>query len=485
MRPYGTAGRSALILVAAALCLGLPSCSVPIRQPLGDREPAAAFGVEVTAAGEPSGRGLVGDAGVASVRVSILDAGGERLGSGELAKEASCWRGIISVTGTGVATFKAYGARSGGGILYFGSATASLSGSGDFVSIPVEAVGSVTYDGNGETGGAAPVDGAAYGVGDPIAILDRGTLAKSGYAFAGWTTDDAGAGSSCAAGATLSKGPDNLLLYAVWIQDSLTFTSSGASISITGYTTKPTGALAIRAGVTSIGASSFFQCTGLTSLALPESIASIGQNAFNQCSGLATLSLPSRLASLGNYAFMNCIGLTSVSVPRSLSSIANQVFSGCNHLNSVSLEAGLAVMGTYMFENCNLLTTIAIPGSVASIRNFAFKGCNSLMNVAIGEGVGAIDQGAFQNCTALGAISIPASVASIGTYAFDGCATLNGATLASASPPTLAAGIQANAYTVFQGTLGTLQIHVPTAQAVTDYKANACWSVYGAKIVSP
>jgi uncharacterized repeat protein (TIGR02543 family) len=488
MRRDETASTAILIILAAALCLGLAACSSPLRQRSGDDGPSlsgASFGVDVAVAGTFSPRGLIGDSTVASVRISVLDADGERIGSGELAKETTCWRGTIDVTATGPATLKAYGKKDNGSILYCGSASANLSGSGDNVPISVSAVGSVTYDGNGETGGTAPVDGAVYALGDPITTLDQGTLAKTGYAFAGWTTDDSGGGSSHAAGDSFNKGAEKVILYAVWIPGNLTFTSSGTAITITGNTTKPTGALAIRAGVTSIGASAFFQCTGLSSLTLPESISSIGQNAFNQCSALTTLSLPSRLTSLGNYAFMNCVGLTSATVPKSLTSIANQIFSGDYNLTSVTLESGLSVMGTYMFENCSLLTTIAIPSTVASIRNFAFKGCNSLANVTIANGVGTIDQGAFQGCTALGSISIPASITSIGTYAFDGCTILLSVTMASATPPALAGGVQANASTVFQGALSTMRIHVPTAQAVTDYKANTGWAVYGTKIVTP
>ena len=45
---------------------------------------------------------------------------------------------------------------------------------------------SVTYDGNGNTGGTAPVDSNLYDEGSSVQVLPPGDLVKAGYAFTGW-----------------------------------------------------------------------------------------------------------------------------------------------------------------------------------------------------------------------------------------------------------------------------------------------------------
>ena len=47
----------------------------------------------------------------------------------------------------------------------------------------------VTYNGNGNTGGAVPLDGTGYNNGDAVTVLgNTGSLVKTGYTFAGWNT---------------------------------------------------------------------------------------------------------------------------------------------------------------------------------------------------------------------------------------------------------------------------------------------------------
>ena len=55
--------------------------------------------------------------------------------------------------------------------------------------------------------------------------------------------------------------------------------------------------------VTSIGASTFYNCSNLTSVTIPNSVTSIGAIAFYGCSCLKSVTLGKSLTSIGTYAF--------------------------------------------------------------------------------------------------------------------------------------------------------------------------------------
>jgi uncharacterized repeat protein (TIGR02543 family) len=80
----------------------------------------------------------------------------------------------------------------------------------------------VTYDGNGETSGSVPVDGSSpYNYNSTVTVLgNSGTLAKTGYTFAGWNTAANGTGTSQAAASTFTLGSANVTLYAQWTANS-------------------------------------------------------------------------------------------------------------------------------------------------------------------------------------------------------------------------------------------------------------------------
>ncbi len=76
----------------------------------------------------------------------------------------------------------------------------------------------VTYNGNGNTGGTAPSDASSpYAAGSNVTVLDNtGSLVKTGYTFDGWNTADDGSGTNYAVGATISSIAANTTLYAKW-----------------------------------------------------------------------------------------------------------------------------------------------------------------------------------------------------------------------------------------------------------------------------
>jgi uncharacterized repeat protein (TIGR02543 family) len=86
----------------------------------------------------------------------------------------------------------------------------------------------VTYDGNGNTGGSAPVDPAnphAYNA--TVTVLGAGGLTRTGHTFAGWNTAADGSGTPYTPGATFSMPAADVTLYAQWAIDSYTVTYNG------------------------------------------------------------------------------------------------------------------------------------------------------------------------------------------------------------------------------------------------------------------
>ena len=81
----------------------------------------------------------------------------------------------------------------------------------------VDATYTVTYNGNGNTGGAAPVDPAPYvGGANPVALWNTGALTRTGYTFNGWNTAANGSGVTFMPGEPLNSLYTNITLYARW-----------------------------------------------------------------------------------------------------------------------------------------------------------------------------------------------------------------------------------------------------------------------------
>ena len=91
----------------------------------------------------------------------------------------------------------------------------------------------VTYDDNDATGGTAPTDNTDYDYGDAVTVKgNTGSLVKTNYTFAGWSTNNDGTGSSYVADNTFSITA-NTTLYAKWTQ-AVTFDANTANHGSTG-----------------------------------------------------------------------------------------------------------------------------------------------------------------------------------------------------------------------------------------------------------
>ena len=327
----------------------------------------------------------------------------------------------------------------------------------------------VIYDSNGATGGNVPTDGKQYTTGASVTVLSNsGNLTNAGYAFAGWTTSATGLGNSYAVGSIFTMGTANITLYAVWIPNTLTFTSSGTSITITGYTVAPSGTFTIPGGVTGIGEYAFKASVDLTAIGIPESVTDISGYAFYGCSDLVSVSIPDSVTGLGPWIFPFCSKLVSISVDP-----GNKYYkSDSSYLYD---KNGTTLLGV----PCGLTGTCTIPGTVIGIGEAAFWGCSGLTSIIIPISVTAIGNVAFSACSNLTSIVIPANVASVGHNAFTGCGGLTVVTVKATTPPAMSSGSQTFSYCP-----NLQQIDVP-AGTLSTYQSAAGWSDYASQIVSP
>jgi len=75
----------------------------------------------------------------------------------------------------------------------------------------------VTYASNGASSGDVPVDSRQYTQGATVTVLGNTKgLSKMNWTFAGWSADEAGAGSAYSAGDTFRMGTRDVTLYAQW-----------------------------------------------------------------------------------------------------------------------------------------------------------------------------------------------------------------------------------------------------------------------------
>ena len=127
--------------------------------------------------------------------------------------------------------------------------------------------------------------------------------------------------------------------------------------------------------VTSIGVSTFRDCTNLTSVSLPN-VTGIGANAFYSCTNLTSVSLPN-VTSISTNAFYSCSNLTSVSFPNA-TSIGNIAFQSCSNLTSVSFPNATSI-GSGVFNSCTSLATLILGKRATLSKSNVFDGANNVI----------------------------------------------------------------------------------------------------------
>ena len=150
--------------------------------------------------------------------------------------------------------------------------------------------------------------------------------------------------------------------------------------------------------VTTLGASCFKGCSGLTSITIPSSVTSLSESCFKGCSGLTSITIPSSVTSLGESCLYNCRGLTSITIPSSVTSLGDFCFAYCSGLTSITIPSSVTSLGVSCFLGCSGLTCITIPSSVTSLGGSCFAYCSGLTSITIPSSVTSLGGECFRGC---------------------------------------------------------------------------------------
>ncbi|MGZ0708704.1 leucine-rich repeat domain-containing protein [Coraliomargarita sp. W4R53] len=184
------------------------------------------------------------------------------------------------------------------------------------------------------------------------------------------------------------------------------------------------GDFVIPSSVTTLIASAFSNCTGLTSVNVPVTTESIGNNAFFGCTNLTSFIFDENDTSLtfGSSVFRDS-GLTEVNLPDHITVIPSSTYQGCP-LISVTMPDQITRIKGGAFYGCSSLISVDL-NNVVSVEDEAFKNCSSLASVTAPELTSIEDDGFYQ--TGLVSISFP-KLLSVGSRAFYNCGNLLSAT---------------------------------------------------------
>ncbi len=132
--------------------------------------------------------------------------------------------------------------------------------------------------------------------------------------------------------------------------------------------------------------------------------------------------------------------------------------------NYTSKTYNVTAIGTHAFDETRLMN-LNSTGEAPSLRGTQ----GDLKSVTVGNNVTTIEEYAFTNATGLACVSLGSGVTSIGNYAFNGCSALTSVFSRRATPPTITSSTFDNSH------YSTATVYVPTAAAVTSYKAANYW----------
>ena len=186
---------------------------------------------------------------------------------------------------------------------------------------------------------------------------------------------------------------------------------------------------------------------------------------------IKTVRIEDGVTHIGSSSFFGCSGLSSVTIPNSVTSISSYVFCNCSDLYSVTIPNSVTSIGYSAFYNTGWYNNQA--GGLLYLDNWllGYKGDKPTGDIEIKEGTKGIASSAFTGCSDLTSVTIPNSVTSIGDGAFSGCSGLTSVTSYIESPFEITSD-------VFKSCLGNSPtLYVPKGK-VEAYKNTAGWNVF-------
>jgi hypothetical protein len=227
--------------------------------------------------------------------------------------------------------------------------------------------------------------------------------------------------------------------------------------------------------ITKIGRYGFYNCTGLTGIAIPDSITIFDDHAFNGCEGLTRVYITdlSKWCNItfNNYRanplvyaktlYLNGKLVTNLVIPNNVTTISNRAFQTCTSLTSVTIPDSVTSIGDSAFSDCTGLESVTLPNSLTAIDADVFNGCTSLMNINISDNITSIGYRAFKDCTAL--IEQENGVHYVGKWA-TGCDS-------DVSSVSLRAGTRGIADRVFENCDNLITVTIPDGVIIINYGA--------------
>ena len=269
-------------------------------------------------------------------------------------------------------------------------------------------------------------------------------------------------------------------------EGNLTYGVSDATaktVELTGYVTKPTGALTIPAtvsyegttySVTAIGYEAFYLCNGITEMTVAATVPpTMGTNAFYGVSQSIPVYVPlealdAYLAADGwkNFTNLQAKGFSSFTVDNltyrvtgstavevtgyeteptdildipatvtyegksfNVTAIKESAFSNCSKITLLTIPNTVKTIGKNAFYLCTGILEVTIPESVTKIGDMAFQWCSGMLQLTLGNGVTEIERGAFEYCKKLQQVTIGNNVTTIGERVFSSCENLKQVTV--------------------------------------------------------
>ena len=186
-------------------------------------------------------------------------------------------------------------------------------------------------------------------------------------------------------------------------------------------------AVFVPAGVTTLGANAFANCSNLAAVYFagtpPTTPTAISQLAFSGNTNVVyrLSNMAGWQATYGGAAVKDWVVFGAVTNNNSITLTSYTGPGGNVVLPSTFNGAPVTAIQAGIFQNKGAISSLQLPDSVTNIADSAFAGLINLTNLIIGNNVTNIGNSAFAGCTSLASLIIPDSVKSIGTAAFSGC----------------------------------------------------------------